>query len=196
VSVAVDDHGVVPVFVPVSDGHPNGHPSLAEPFDRRGEHLPQPARWLVSERGTLSARHLGRAHRDGVAVRGSAPGNDSGSRSDAPRTPRTGHRASYLSLEPRRRRQGASSLPPAPYERAVLRHPLTDPDRRQEIPCRVICVSRSAEAHIEQATREKAVAQRTAGREPRARAVREGRRHTEPAARALNSLHKVTSQKS
>jgi hypothetical protein len=63
-----------------------------------------------------------------------------------------------------------------------VRHHLVDPDRREEIPCRVLFVSSTADAKVTAATREKAVAKLQAGLEHLARSVHEGRRHTDPAA--------------
>jgi transposase len=182
VSIAIDDCGAVPIFVHASDGNHNGHTTIAEQFDLLGEHLPRQARLLVSDRGTFSARHLARAHRDGVAVLCSAPWNDYRALYDRHRTQLTWHQAGYLSLEQQRRRQCTSSLPQEHYELAVLRHHLTDPDGGEAIPCRVIFAYSTADAKIEQATREKAVAKLAAGLEQLAHSVSAGRRHTDPAA--------------
>ena len=52
------------LFVHATDGNHNGHTTIAEQFELLQQHLPQPGRLLVSDRGTFSARHLARAHRD------------------------------------------------------------------------------------------------------------------------------------
>jgi transposase len=84
-------------------------------------------------------------------------------------------------LEQQRRRTCASSLPLENYELAVLHHQLIDPQTREEIPCRVVFVYSTADAKIQQATRQKTVAKLTAGLEHLARSVSEGRRNTDPA---------------
>jgi transposase len=182
VSVAVDEHGSVPIFVHASDGNHNGHTTIAEQFELLQHHLPLPGRLLVSDRGTFSARHLARAHRDGVTILCSAPWKDFRALYDSQHAHLNWQQASYLSLEQQRRRQCASKLPQEHYELAVLRHQFTDPDTATPISCRVIFVYSTADAKIARATRDKTVAKLTAGLEHLARSVRAGRRHTDPAA--------------
>jgi transposase len=182
VSVAIDAHGAVPIFVHASDGNHNGHTAIAEQFDLLQEHLHPPGLLLVSDRGTFSAGHAARCHRDGVAVLCSAPWHDYRALYDAHSAHLNWQSASYLSLEQQRRRQCASSLPQEHYELAVLHHHLVDPDRGSLIPCRVIFVYSTADEKVCRDTRAKAVAKLRVGLEHLTRSVAEGRRHTDPQA--------------
>jgi transposase len=184
VSVAIDAHGAVPIFVHASDGNHNGHTAIAEQFDLLQEHLHPPGLLLVSDRGTFSAGHAARCHRDGVAVLCSAPWHDYRALYDAHSAHLNWQSASYLSLEQQRRRQCASSLPQEHYELAVLHHHLVDPDRGSLIPCRVIFVYSTADEKVCRDTRAKAVAKLRVGLEHLTRSVAEGRRHTDPQALA------------
>ena len=179
--VAVDALGAVPLFGHVTDGNHNGHTAIAEQLDLLQAHLPR-RRLLISDRGTFSARHVARCQREGFAVLCSAPWADYRALYDSQQAHLRWQRASYLSLEQQRRRACASTLPHEHYELAVLRHHLADPDSRAEIPCRVLFVYSTADAKVTAATRAKAVAKLQAGLEQLARSVREGRRHTDPAA--------------
>ena len=180
VCAAVDDLGAVPLLGHVTDGNHNGHTALAEQYALLPQALPRQGLLLVSDRGTFSAGHLARCQRDGVAVLCSAPWDDYRALYEAAKPHLRWQVASYLSLEQRRRRSCASSLPLEHYELAVLRHELLDPQTQEPLPCRVIFVYSTADAKVAQATRTKAVARLTAGLEQVARSVREGRRHTSP----------------
>jgi len=182
VSVAMDAHGAVPILVHASAGNHNGHTTIAEQFELLQEHIHPPGLLLVSDRGTFSAGHVARCHRDGVAVLCSAPWNDYRALYDAHAARLPWQSASYLSLEQQRRRACASSLPQEHYELAVRHHHVVDPDRGRNIPCRVIFVYSTADDKICQQTRAKAVAKLRAGLEHLAGSVAAGRRHTDPQA--------------
>jgi transposase len=182
VSVAIDAQGPVPIFVHTSDGNHNGHTTIAEQFDLLQEHLHPPGLLLVSDRGTFSAGHAARCHRDGVAVLCSAPWNDYRPLYDAHSALLRWQPASYLSLEQQRRRLRASSLPQEHYELAVLRHHLANPAGGPNIPCRVIFVYSTADEKVCRDARVKAVAKLRAGLEHLAGSVAAGRRHTDPQA--------------
>jgi len=179
-SVAIDDLGPVPIFTHAIDGNQNGHTAISEQFDLLQEFIPLRRLLMASDRGTFSAGHVARCHRQGFAVLCSAPWNDYQGLYDEHREQLRWQRASYLSLEQQRRRRCESSLPLEHYELAVLYHQLIDPEIGEEIPCRVIFVYSTADAKIEQATREKTVAKLATGLEAIARSVREGRRNTDP----------------
>lgn len=85
-------------------------------------------------------------------------------------------RASYLSVEQQRRRDTHSSLPREPYDLAVLRHELIDPDSRAPIPCRVIFVFSTADQKVCRRTRDQAIAKIRAGLEQIAATVQRGHR--------------------
>jgi transposase len=178
--VAIDDLGAVPVLGHVTDGNHNGHTSIAEQCALLKEQLPPGRRLLISDRGTFSARHVARCQQDNVTVLCSAPWNDYRALYDQHRHQLQWQKASYLSIEQRRRRDCASTLPLEHYELAVLRHHLIDPDTAAEIPCRVIFVFSTADAKVCQTTRAQTVARLQSGLQQLARSVNEGRRHTDP----------------
>jgi transposase len=182
VTVAIDDLGAVPIFGHLTDGNHNGHTAIAEQFDLLRQHL-QPRRLLLmSDRGTFSAGHAARCHREGFSILCSVPWNDYRALYDCHRAELCWRQASYLSIEQQRRRACASTLPREHYELAVLHHDLIDPATKQALLCRVLFVYSTADAKVARATRAKAVAKLTAGLEQLARSVREGRRHTDPQA--------------
>jgi hypothetical protein len=157
VTVAIDALGAVPVFGHVTDGNHNGHTAIAEQFELLQQHL-QPRRLLlISDRGTFSAGHVARCGREGFSVLCSAPWNDYRALYDAHRAELHWQQASYLSIEQRRRRACASTLPREHYELAVLNHHLTAPDTDAALPCRVLFAYSTADAKVACATRAKAI---------------------------------------
>jgi transposase len=180
--VAVVEHGAVPLWGHVTDGNHNGHTAIAEQFELLQQQLPPGRRLLVSDRGTFSAGHVARCHRENITVLCSAPWDDYRALYDQHREQLHWQQASYLSLEQQRRRSCASTLPLEHYELAVLRHPLVDPDTAEGIPCRVIFVYSTADAKVCQAARTKAVTKIRSGLESLAQSVGAGRRNTDPTA--------------
>jgi transposase len=180
--VAVDEHGAVPLLGHVTDGNHNGHTAIAEQFELLQQQLPPGRRLLVSDRGTFSAGHVARCHRENITVLCSAPWDAYRALYDEHREQLHWQRASYLSLEQQRRRSCASTLPWEHYELAVLRHQLVDPDTFATIPCRVIFVYSTADAKVCQTARTKAVAKIRNGLECLAQSVAAGRRSTDPSA--------------
>src|SRR5262249_5482722 len=151
-------------FVQATDGNQNGHVSISEQFDLLREYFHPQGLLMVSDRGTFSAGHAARCHREGVAVLCSvAWGKEYRAMYDAHRSHLHWQRASYLSLEQQRRRKVASSLPQEHYELAVLQHQLVDPGRGPNIPCRVIFVHSTADEKICRDNRVQTVAKLRAG---------------------------------
>jgi hypothetical protein len=143
----VDDLGAVPVLCHVLDGNRNGHTAIREQFDLLTAQVPLPDPVLfVSDRGTFSAEHAGRMRRHGRHLLCAAPWNDFSALYDGHEAALAWHQASYRSREQQRRRDTGSTLPQEHYELAVLRHTLTDPTDRSDIPCRVIFVYSTADA--------------------------------------------------
>jgi hypothetical protein len=146
-TAAIDELGAIPVLCHVLDGNRNGHTAIEEQFDLLDEHLPLPDHvLLISDRGTVSAEHIGRMRRHGHRILCAVPWNDYRALYDAHEPTLSWHQASFLSREQQRRRDTGSSLPHEHYELAVLGHTLTDPTDKQEIPCRVIFAYSSADA--------------------------------------------------
>jgi hypothetical protein len=146
-TAVVDDLGAVPVLCHVLDGNRNGHTAIQEQFDLLTQHGPLPDPVLfVSDRGTFSAEYASRMHRHGHHVLCAVPWNDYRGMFDGHEATLSWHEASYLSREQKRRRDTGSALRHEHYELAVLRHILTDPTNRQEIPCRVIFVYSTTDA--------------------------------------------------
>ncbi len=143
----VDERGAVPVLTHCLDGNRNGHPAIRETFDlaRRYLRLPDDV-LLISDRGTCSVEHIARLHRHGYQALCAAQWQDYRSLYDAHADQLHWEQASFLSVEQQRRRQTGSSLPQDHYEIAVLKHTLTDPVDRTEIPVRLIFAYSTADA--------------------------------------------------
>ena len=160
----VDEQGAVPVLGHCLDGNRNGHPALRETFQLAQQHLSLPNDLLlISDRGTCSVEHLARLHRHGFAALCSAQWQDYRAIYDSHRDQLHWQQASFLSIEQQRRRAVDSSLPREHYELAVLRHTLTDPTDRHEIPARLIFVYSTADARAAQQRRQQNIAKIQAG---------------------------------
>jgi transposase len=175
----VDEWGPLPIFGHTVDGNRNGHTAAAEQLALLKKHLKLPELTFVSDRGTFSAGHLLRLSESGFAAVVAAPWDDFRSLFDEQHQHLKWKRASYLSIEQKRRRtQG--NLPQEHYDLAVVRHKLTDRESGKEIPCRVIFVFSTADQKVSRKNREKSVAKLRKGLEHIQRSVAEGRRHTDP----------------
>ncbi len=175
VTAVVDEHGALPVFSHLLDGNRNGHPAMQQQFELLQHYLPPVADLLmVSDRGTFSAAHVARLHREGGHVLCSVPWQDYRTLFDEHRSELHWRRASYLSIEQQRRRDTGSSLPREHYDLAVLRHDLIDPDTAEVIPCRVIFVFSTADQKVCRRTRDQAIAKIRAGLERIAVSVQRG----------------------
>ena len=154
----VDDLGAVPIFGHTLDGNQNGKTGIAQQFQLLQEYLqPQPL-LMISDRGTYSAGHVARLERAGHHVLCSVPWADLGPLFHQHKDRLFWNRASFLSVEQKRRRQVNSTLPKEHYELAVLRHQVTDPDTNEIIPCRVLFVFSSADQKVCHQERQRAVA--------------------------------------
>jgi hypothetical protein len=179
VTSVVDELGAVPLLSQCLDGNQNGHTAIRQQCDwLLAEGLLRPGTLLVSDRGTFSAEHVARLHRHGCPVLCSAPWEDYRSLYDTHAGRLRWQRASYLSLEQRRRREVGSSLPQEYYDLAVVRHTLTDPETGQDIPCRLLFVYSSADAAICRQTRERDVVRLRQGLEEIAATVARGHPQT------------------
>ena len=170
----VDDLGAVPIFGHTLSGNHNGKTGIAQQFDLLQNYLHPEPLLMISDRGTYSAAHVARLHRAGHAALCSVPWSDFKSLFHEHRERLYWNNASYLSVEQKRRRACNSSLPKERYELAVLRHPLTDPDTGEVIPCRLIFVFSSADQKVCQAERERSIAKIRAGLEKIAQSVARG----------------------
>src|SRR5262249_8704862 len=176
-TAVVDEHGAVPVLGHLLDGNRNGHPAIQQQFELLQNYLPPvPDLLLVSDRGTFSAAHVARLHRQGYHVLCSVPWPDYRALFDQHRASLHWHRASYLSIEQQRRRDTGSSLPHEHYDLAVLRHELLDPATGEAIPGRVLFVFSTADQKVCRRTRDQAVAKIRAGLEQIATTVQRGHR--------------------
>ena len=150
----VDDQGALPVLGHCLDGNRNGHPAIRETFQLAQRHLALPSDLLlISDRGTCSVEHLARLHRLGYTALCSAQWQDYRAIFEANRDRLHWQRASFLSVEQRRRRDSQSALPKEHYELAVLRHTLRDPTDGRHIPARLIFVYSTADADADAARR-------------------------------------------
>jgi transposase len=178
-AAVVDQRGAVPVFAHVVGGNQNGHTAIHEHFELLRQHLPLPDRLLlISDRGTFSAGHVARLNQHGYQVLCSVPWGDFQDLYDAQASGLDWHKASYLSIEQRRRRDTDSPLPREHYEIAVCAHTLLDPETKAEIPCRVLFVYSTADAKVCQQTRQRDLERLRAGLDKIAAAVRRGHPRT------------------
>src|SRR5262249_39335706 len=144
----------------------------------------------ISDRGTYSAEHVCRLHRHGSYVLCSMRWNDHQSVYDAHADRLHWQKASYLSIEQRRRRQTNSTLPREKFRIAVLKYHLTDPSTDQPIPGRLIFVHSSANEKFARERREVQIAKIRAGLESLAAKVERGHAHITPdtISRSVNRL--------
>jgi transposase len=183
ISAVIDAYGAVPVLGHVLDGNRNGHPAIAQQFHLLQTYLPPlPNLLMVSDRGTFSAAHVARLYHARCHVLCSVPWNDYRDLFAQHRERLHWQRASYLSLEQRRRRDTSSSLPQEHYELAVVRHQLIDPATQQPIPCRVVFVFSTADQKVCRHTRDQAIAKIRAGLEKITASVQRGHPQAQPAA--------------
>jgi transposase len=174
-AAVIDELGAVPIFAHVLSGNHNGHTAIHEHFQLLQQHLPLPQRLLmISDRGTFSAGHVGRLQRHGYHVLCSANWGDFQNLYDTHVSQLHWQRASYLSIEQRRRRDTGSALPHEHYDLAVLNHELTDPTTDAAMPCRVIFVYSSADAKICAQTRQRDLDRLRTGLDKIAAAVARG----------------------
>ena len=154
----VDDLGAVPIFGHTVSGHHNNKIAMAQQCQLLGEYLQPESLLMISDRGTYSAAHIARLQRAGHHALCSVPWNDVKALFHEHRDHLFWNRASFLSVEQKRRRQCDSSLPKEHNELAVVRHQLVDPDGGEIIPCRVIFVFSSADQKACQQERQRSVA--------------------------------------
>jgi len=180
----VDDFGAVPIAGHTLNGNDNGKTGIANQFHLLQHYHPQLLAnplLMVSDRGTYSAGHAARLHRAGHYVLCSVPWREFQPLFDQHRQTLFWNRASFLSVEQKRRRHSQSSLPKEYHELAVLRHHVTDPDNGDNIPCRLFFVFSSADQKVCRQKRERVVAKIRASLEHLAQLVARGySRYTDP----------------
>ncbi len=175
----VDEWGALPIFGHTVDGNRNGHTAAAEQLALLKKHLKLAELTFISDRGTFSAGHLLRLSQSGFAAIAAAPWDDFRALFDEQQKRLKWKRASYLSIEQKRRRtQG--NLPQEHYDLAVVRHTLIERESGEKIACRVIFVFSTADQKVARKNREKSVIKIREGLEHIQRSVAEGRRHTDP----------------
>lgn len=179
-AAVIDELGAVPIFAHVLSGNHNGHTAIHEHFQLLQHHLPLPERLLmISDRGTFSVGHVARLQRHGYHVLCSASWRDFQNLYATARSQLHWQRASYLSIEQRRRRDTGSSLPREHYDLAVLNHELTEPATGTMLPCRVIFVYSTADAKICAQTRQRDLGRLRAGLNKIAATVAKGHPRTQ-----------------
>lgn len=191
----VDDLGAVPIFGHTLSGNNNGKTGIAEQFQLLQDFLRPDPFLMISDRGTYSAAHVARLERAGHHVLCSVPWRDFQPLFEQHRDQLFWNRASFLSVEQKRRRHCASTLPHEYHELAVLRHHITDPDSKDLIPCRVIFVFSSADQKVCQQQRQRAVAKIRAGLEDIAQAVARGHAYYREPARVHRRVAKLLGQR-
>lgn len=176
----VDEFGPLPLFGHTVDGNQNGRTAVAEQLALIRKHLRPAELTMISDRGTFSAGHLARLRGEGYYAICSAPWNELRPLFDQQRRKLTWKKASYLSVEQKRRREKRSALPQEHYELAVLRHELTDDESRELIPCRVIFVFSTADQKVVRQQRQKQIDKLNKGLKKIQNSVAKGTRNTDP----------------
>lgn len=149
----VDDLGAVPILGHTLSGNRNGSTGIEQQFHLLQHYLRPDPFLMVSDRGTFSAAHVARLRRAGHSALCSVSWADYRPLFQQHRHALPWRQASFLSIEQRRRRDRGSSLPREHYELAVLKHRLSDPESKEDIPCRVLFVFSSADQKAQQANR-------------------------------------------
>ena len=176
----VDELGPLPIFGHTVSGNDNGHTAVAEQFALIMKHLKPVELTMISDRGTYSIVHLARMRKEGFDALCSAPWDDFRALYDSHRESLNWTRASYLSIEQRRRRtQG--DLPQEHYDLAVVRHQLTDPETKRPFPVRVIFVFSTGDQKVTRQQRSRHVEKINCELKKIEHSVASGNRNTDPA---------------
>jgi transposase len=171
----VDEFGPLPLFGHTVDGNQNGRKAVDEQLALIRKHLKPNKLTMISDRGTFSVGHLLRLRAEGgYHAICSAPWGDFRKLFDKRRKKLKWKKASYLSIEQKRRRDTGSSLPLEHYELAVVRHTLEDDQTKKQIACRVIFVFSTADQKVVRKQRQKHIDQIREGLEKTQNNVRRG----------------------
>ena len=176
----IDEFGPLPIYGHTVSGNQNGHSAVAEQFALIKKHLKPVELTMISDRGTYSIVHLARMKKEGFDALCSAPWGDFRPLYDQHRRTLKWKRASYLSIEQQRRRK-QGDLPQEHYELAVLRHRLTDPETKQDVPVRVLYVFSTADQKVTRQQRARQIEKIQSELEKIQHSVASGHRHTDPA---------------
>lgn len=174
VCAAIDDYGAVPIFGHVTDGNHNGHTAIREQFDLLQQHLQPQHLTLFSDRGTYSNGHWMRLAQHGFHAVCAAPWKEYQALYDEHRSQLIFRRASYLSIEQKRRRATGSELAKEHYEIAVLKQQFTDSQTGKAIPSRVLFVFSTADQKVAQKARLTTIAKIQSGLQQLAEGVLRG----------------------
>jgi transposase len=178
----VDDGGPIPVAFHLLDGNRSGHRAVAETYQLMKHYLRLPENLvLASDRGTCSAEHLATLLRNGHHALCAAPWQDYQALYDQNAATLHWQKASYLSREQQRRRDGHSSLPLEEYRLAVVNHQLFDPTTNEPFACRVLFVHSSVSAKESKERRAQNISKIKAGLEAIAAKLQRAHPHTTPA---------------
>jgi hypothetical protein len=191
VCAVIDDQGAVPIFGHTLGGNHNGRTGIAEQFQLLQDYLHPEPLLLISDRGTYSAAHVARLQRAGHHVLCSVPWHEFKPLFEQHRDRLSWDRASFLSVEQKRRRQVNSSLPQEHYDLAVLRHTVTDPESGDRAPGRVLFVFSTADQKVCQQERQRAVAEIRQGLERIRQSVARGHARSHDAAQIHRRVAKL-----
>ena len=160
----VDEFGALPVASHVVDGNRNGHVAIHQQYEIMRHHLNLPAGFLLtSDRGTCSADHFAALHDHGHHGLCAGPWNDYRNHFDRHFDQLQWNDATYMSLEQKRRRETASSMPLESHRLAVVDHSILHPRTKELIPARLIFVYSTANAKEAKQRREQNLAKIRAG---------------------------------
>ena len=155
--VQVDKYGPLPIYGHTVDGNQNGRRAVHEQFELLHKHLPSLKFTMISDRGTFSVGHLLRLKDSGCDAICSAPWNEFRALFDEQFETLSWMRASYLSIEQKRRHESASDLPHEEYQLSTIPHTLKDRESGREIACRVIFVHSTADEKVVRQQRQKQI---------------------------------------
>ncbi len=179
-STHVDEFGPLPLFGHTIDGNQNGHTAVDEQLALLRKHLNVNKLTMISDRGTFSVGHLSRLREIGSYAICSAPWGEFRELFTQHRKTLHWKKASFLSIEQRRRRDDKSELPQEHYELAVVKHRLQD-DNGKNIPCRVIFVFSTADQKVVRKQRQKHIDKIREGLEKAQATVARGVRYSDEA---------------
>lgn len=158
----IDELGPLPIFGHTIDGNQNGRTGVRQQLALMRKVLKLPKFTMISDRGTFSVAHLLRLKDAKSNAICSVPWADVKDLFAKQRETLKWKRASFLSIEQKRRRDQSSDLPQEHYELAVQRHPFHDKESGRSIDTRVIFVFSTADQKVVSQQRQKQIQRITA----------------------------------
>lgn len=153
----IDHLGPLPIFGHTISGNQNGRTGIRQQVALIDKLLKPPKFTMLSDRGTFSAGHLLRLQDIKCDAICSVPWADVQELFAEHRQTLEWNRASYLSIEQKRRRDRSSELAQEHYEIAVQKHDFYDSLSKRSISTRVIFVFSTADQKVVRQQRQKQI---------------------------------------